>query len=84
MFDNKTITIANKKTKSAILSSFAPLSLSCFRLLATIPSNKSLIHPDKYKTQKTAENGVAKTMSIAKTIRETVIVFAIFLIESSP
>jgi hypothetical protein len=43
-----------------MLSSFAPKSLSCFRILASRPSSISLMPQYRYIPQKGSEKGVVK------------------------
>ena len=71
-----------KKIKSAILSSFAPNSLSCFKCLAISPSKISLIPPNIYNIQNNNEKGFENDIKSAHTIRIVVIIFGKLFIKS--
>ena len=78
----KTIITALRKITSAILSSFAPKALSFFILLATNPSNISLIPHNKYNIQNNNEKGFENDIKKAHTIRIIVIIFGKLFIKS--
>ena len=78
----KTNIIIMIKIKSAILSSFAPISLSIFIDLAITPSKISVIPQHIYNTQNNKVNGFVNRIKSEHTIRRHVTAFAKLLIRS--
>ncbi len=76
----KTNIIVMIKVRSAILSSFAPISLSIFIDLAITPSKISLIPQHIYNTQNNKVNGFVNRIKSEHRIRRHVIAFAKLLI----